>query len=388
MVCPECLGSNWSRDSDGPCANTFHSAAPALPIHEAVPAATQPPSGSVPFTRWNPRTPSSDCTAPALPVCGCGKPVHHSGWQTCQSAGLNVYPGHTLPEVASDEEFVKQKWPNAYCESPVFGRGFCIWQGRQREGWFNGLSEGSTELEAWANAAANMRETEAALPEVAQRGDKWSDVCDQCSKFLLNPGEPSTKPIEWCIQLIEELRDLQTAVAGEQRGETPHMPAPTREEAIKVYAAWAGVSEEFLGKMANSNPDRTGWNASVLMTERALAAEAELSRLTSSPKEEQGGWMDCKQELPPIPADVMDQVRDAHKYCNGGLEGTRIVLSERERQLHETLAQVQSLNAAMSKIILWCPRGWSLELDLAMTAGRKLLPTPPDSRKESADAKI
>lgn len=96
------------------------------------------------------------------------------------------------------------------------------------------------------------------------------------------------------------------AIAGEQRGEMGHevnmrkstqaevdarnallqskleaqpLPGGTREEAIKVYAEWAGVSEAFLRTMANNNPERTGWNASVLMTERALAAEATNEKL-------------------------------------------------------------------------------------------------------------
>ncbi len=59
---------------------------------------------------------------------------------------------------------------------------------------------------------------EAALPEVAPEDDKWSEVYHQCSQFLLNPGEPSTKPIEWCIQLIEELRDMQDSLAAAKGG--------------------------------------------------------------------------------------------------------------------------------------------------------------------------
>lgn len=38
---------------------------------------------------------------------------------------------------------------------------------------------------------------------------KWSDVHSQCLEFLAHPGEPSTKPIEWCVSLIEELALLE-----------------------------------------------------------------------------------------------------------------------------------------------------------------------------------
>jgi hypothetical protein len=39
--------------------------------------------------------------------------------------------------------------------------------------------------------------------------EKWRDVYRQCSEFLAHPGEPSTKPIEWCVSLIEELALLE-----------------------------------------------------------------------------------------------------------------------------------------------------------------------------------
>ena len=34
---------------------------------------------------------------------------------------------------------------------------------------------------------------------------RWRGVYRQCVEFLAHPGEPSTKPIEWCISILEEL---------------------------------------------------------------------------------------------------------------------------------------------------------------------------------------
>ena len=42
--------------------------------------------------------------------------------------------------------------------------------------------------------------------------EKWRDVYRQCNEFLAHPGEPSTKPIEWCVSLIEECAMLKAQV--------------------------------------------------------------------------------------------------------------------------------------------------------------------------------
>ena len=38
---------------------------------------------------------------------------------------------------------------------------------------------------------------------------KWKEVYRQCKEFLENPGTPATTPIEWCVQLIEELGETE-----------------------------------------------------------------------------------------------------------------------------------------------------------------------------------
>ncbi len=60
-----------------------------------------------------------------------------------------------------------------------------------------------------------MSETEYSVPA------KWKEVRRQCAEFLEYPGTPSTKPIEWCIQIIDDLAcaEAQFAVANERIAE-------------------------------------------------------------------------------------------------------------------------------------------------------------------------
>lgn len=39
---------------------------------------------------------------------------------------------------------------------------------------------------------------------------KWDSVYAQCKEFLAHPGEPSTKPIEWCVGIIDDLRAIES----------------------------------------------------------------------------------------------------------------------------------------------------------------------------------
>ena len=56
------------------------------------------------------------------------------------------------------------------------------------------------------------------------------------------------------------------------------------------------------------------------------------------------------RELPPLPASVIEAMRDAHKYCNGELEGCRLALAGREDQLKATLAEIQQLKEVQPSV--------------------------------------
>ena len=77
-------------------------------------------------------------------------------------------------------------------------------------------------------------------PDGVEIAERWAEVHRQCVEFLEHPGEPSTKPVEWCVQIIEELSQAE---------------ALNRKQANKLLdanIAWADKCEE-VGRLKAEN---------------------------------------------------------------------------------------------------------------------------------------
>jgi chromosome segregation ATPase len=60
--------------------------------------------------------------------------------------------------------------------------------------------------------------------------------------------------------------------------------------------------------------------------------------------------MNQEVKLPELPGDVIDSMREAHKYCGGGLEGCHIALKGREDQLKSALESLAEKEAEIARL--------------------------------------
>ena len=77
-------------------------------------------------------------------------------------------------------------------------------------------------------------------PDGVEIAERWAEVHRQCVEFLEHPGEPSTKPVEWCVQIIEELSQAKAL---------NHKQA---NKLLDANIAWADKCEE-VGRLKAEN---------------------------------------------------------------------------------------------------------------------------------------
>lgn len=93
--------------------------------------------------------------------------------------------------------------------------------------------------------------------------ERWAEVHRQCTEFLAYPGEPSTKPIEWCVQLTKELSKAEAENArlkAEKDSELARLSARVTDLERQLEASRAATLEQVAQIVENKSAEvATKW---------------------------------------------------------------------------------------------------------------------------------